>query len=290
MRFPRARITPQSKAGIRAKVRRDRAQATTAKRPTPTKKPGTFAATLAAIALQPCLVDCYGLDGVGLAQLAALLAAGWPWAGIILQCSNGLGVAGSVDWFPSMWKAARATPRYGTDWLRAAYQYHRVGVDPVKQADFALDIIDKAGGWGVGDLWFAIDIERGQQPAGATAAQVEDSVSRCAERVLSRTGRAAMLYAGSYTRDLGITSRMGCSLLWFPEWDGQLSWPTVGRMGFDINSTELWQVRGDKPATVPGYPTDSPIPGQDYSIMVRGNLPAAQGLAWTLARNGANPR
>ncbi len=240
--------------------------------------------------LQPLIVDVAKVDGITSAQVDTLVAAGYPWAGLAMQASHGLAMAGA--WFNGAWRSSSRVSvgaRYGVDWFRMAYHYLRVDESPTAQADVALGAVDLAGGWDDGDLWLGVDVERAEQPAGVTAPQVEGAVETFAARVLARTGRRPLLYAGSYTRDLGITSRMGCCLLWYPQWAPQISWPTVVRMGWDIDTTLLWQVTGNALATVPGYPQTTPIGLQDYSIMVRANLPAAQALAWTRTHTGARP-
>lgn len=240
--------------------------------------------------LQPLIVDCALMDGVTPSEVAQLVQAGYPWAGLSMQCSNGVAAAGA--WFNGAWRASSREvvgARYGVDWFRMAYHYFVLGQSPTQQADVALAAIDSAGGWDDGDLWLGVDVERGQQPADATKAQVEAAVSAFAGRVLSRTGKRPLLYAGSYTRGLGISSPMGCCMLWYPQWNSTLDWSTVARMGFDMSSTLLWQATGNAPASVPGYPATTPIGLQDYSIMVRANLPSADALEWTRTHTGSRP-
>lgn len=242
------------------------------------------------MALQPLIVDVASMDGVGPHEVATLVAAGPPWSGLIAQCSQGLASAGG--WFNDVWHAGSRDvvgERYGRTWFRGAYHYLLLSQSWRVQADLALTAVDDAGGWDDGDLWLGVDVERAGQSSGISASQVEDHVTGFAERVLSRTGRRALLYAGSYTRDLGITSWMGCCLLWYPQWSSSLSWSTVASMGWDMSTTLLWQVTGNAPASVPGYPTQTPIGLQDFSILVRDNLPAEQGLAWMRTHLGANP-
>ncbi len=242
------------------------------------------------MALQPLIVDFAIMDGITPASVATLFAAGVPWCGYIAQASHGVGMAGS--WFNGIWRAGSrgvVGDRYGRTWFRGAYHYLLLGQDSRAQADVALTAIENAGGWDDGDLWLGVDIERGEQPAGVTKEQVENDVTWFADRILSQTGKRPMLYAGSYTRDLGITSRMGCSLFWYPQWDQTLSWSTVARMGWDMRTTLLWQCTGNKPASVPGYPTETPIGLQDFSIMVRDNLHQDQALEWTRTHTGGSP-
>jgi hypothetical protein len=246
----------------------------------------------AATPLQACFVDLAQEDGITAAQIAQLALSGAPWSGVGLQCSNG--IYAFSGWFPGAWKAAgpsSANPAYGKTWFRFPYHYYVVGDDPGGQADTALGIIESSGGFDIGDLWMGVDIERGEQPAGVTAAQVEDGIEGFAERVLQRTGKRPILYAGSFTRELGIKSRMGCWALWFPEWEPTITWATVEAMGFDINTTLLWQDVGDGSNTAPpGYPHTTPIGAHlDISILVRANLPYADGLEWCRTHAGAQP-
>jgi hypothetical protein len=240
--------------------------------------------------LQPLIVDVAAMDGVGPTEIARLVAAGYPWAGLAMQCSHGLRQVG--HWFDAAWHASSrgvVAGRYAQDWFRIAYHYLVVSESPEQQADLALSAVDVAGGWDDGDLWLGADVERAEQPPGASRSLVEDTVARFAERVLGRTGRRPLLYAGSYTRDLGIASRMGCCLLWYPQWSPSIDWSTVRRMGWDIDTTMLWQVTGNAPASVPGYPATTPIGLQDFNVMVRANLPAAEALAWTRTHTGSRP-
>lgn len=245
--------------------------------------------------LQACIPDVYQFDGVGPSDVAKIVAAGYPWAGIILQASNGITAAST--WFPAMWKAAGRTgaagSRYGVDWLRAAYHFFLCNHDPIAQADLLLSTVDAAGGWDDGDLWPAVDIEAaaGNPAVGSPGAAgiVEAGLEAFSHRILTKIGKRPILYAGSYTRDLGIRSRMGCSLLWIPEWDAELNQALIIAMGWDLDSTLFWQVTGNAPAKVPNYPKTTPIGLQDYSVMIRANLPYAQGLAWTRSHTGSRP-
>lgn len=240
-------------------------------------------------AQQALIVDAWQFDGVKPADVATLVAAGAPWSGMIVQATHGKSLPSS--WFNAMWPELKraAGPRYGIDWLRGAYHYLIVGDDERTQAEMFVRAIETAGGWGDGDVWPAVDVERGEQPPNASAAQVEHAVSSYAEHVLRLLGKRPLGYLGSYTRDLGIKSRMGCALLWYPQWDATLSWGNVARMGWDQRTTLLWQYCGDGNAQLAGYPHTTPIGKLDISVMVRDNLPYAQGLDWTRTHTGAQP-
>lgn len=236
--------------------------------------------------LQPILVDAWYQDGVTPAKVPTLVAAGEPWCGMILQATHGL-AANQDGWFSAMWPVVRsaAGARYGKTWWRGAYALLQTLHNSIDQADLLASTIQLAGGWGDGDLWLSVDIEAGPGNPDShdpdARAIVEAGVRAFADRIAQLLGTRPMLYAGSYTRGLGITSRMGCPLLWFPEWDGAIDWNKVRAMGFDIASTLLWQDVGDgSDSAPPGYPHISPIGPLDLSVMVRDNLPAAQGLEW----------
>ena len=243
--------------------------------------------------LQAQFVDLAEEDGISPAKILQLQQAGPPWTGVIMQCANGKMTF--PNWFPAAWQAAGPSaqnPGYGQTTFRGAYGYYVVGDDPVQQADLALDQIDVAGGWDVGDLSLGVDIESGEQPDKITAAQVVDGLSAFSDRVFQRTGERPILYGGSLIRQLGITSRMGCQYLWIPEWDdeagpgqGRLDWNLVTQMGWDIDSTLLWQDVGDGSNTAPkGYPHVTPVGGNlDISTMVLSNMPYDQQIAWLVS-------
>lgn len=235
--------------------------------------------------LQSQFVDLAEEDGISAAQILKLQQSGPPWTGVILQSSNGVGTFPA--WFPDAWKVAAGASTYGKTTFRGAYGYYVVGDDPVKQADVGLDAIDAAGGWAAGDLAFGVDIESGEQPGGVTAAQVEEGLTEFADRVLQRTGRRPILYGGSLIRSLGIKSRMGCAYLWIPEWSesGTLDWNLVTEMGWNIDSTLLWQDVGDGSDTAPkGYPHTTPVGDElDISTMVLANMPYDQQIAWLVS-------
>jgi hypothetical protein len=73
--------------------------------------------------LQPLIVDVAAMDGVGPTEIARLVAAGYPWAGLAMQCSHGLRQVG--HWFDAAWHASSrgvVAGRYAQDWFRIAYR------------------------------------------------------------------------------------------------------------------------------------------------------------------------
>lgn len=145
-----------------------------------------------------------------------------------------------------MWPAARsaAGARYGANWFRYAYHYFIVGEDGAKQADFALGLVDSAGGWGPGDLPLVVDVETAEQPAGVTPQQVIDGVSEFAIRYAAAAGKEPILYAGSFIRGLGITSHMGCQLLITAAYGSTLPARLYLEMGWTLAELLGWQYQG----------------------------------------------
>lgn len=234
------------------------------------------AATAAVI--DALIVDLYEYDLNGRPDIAGLVAAGLPWAGLVLKASEGRYYNGGT-WLETYWPLARslAGSRYGASWFRGAYHYLRVDDDGAAQAAYYLARIQAVGGWGIGDLWPIVDIERTGQPANASKQQVIDAVSSWAEAIVAATGRAPMLYGGSYLRDLGIAEPMGCQALWVPSWSASLPASSYTSLGFALDNTWAWQYCGDGEAYLAGYPKTTPIGVADISAVIingGGNLQA----------------
>jgi len=234
----------------------------------------------------PVFVDAYALDDGGHLDIDALVAAGLPWAGIGLKATEGLYYPKDPSWFHSYWPKARsaAGARYGQTFFRFAYHYFRTDEDAVKQADFALGLVDSAGGWAEGDLRLVVDVESAEQPVGVMAQQVIDGVSAFAERVKTRHGQAPILYAGSYLRDLKITDHMGCAYLITAAYGATLPASLYESMGWDLAELLGWQYCSTDAYTGPAnYPRQCPLgPGPlDLTALTiaNGSTPEQQ-LAW----------
>jgi GH25 family lysozyme M1 (1,4-beta-N-acetylmuramidase) len=241
----------------------------------------------------PLIVDVYSGDGITQEKLTELATAGRPWCGAICKASEGLRADRG---FAATWPAIRAAggPRYGIDWFRGAYHFLRFDVDAMSQAASYLELVGAAGGWDVGDLWPIVDVERGQISARVTRTQVELAVRTFAIHVTRETGRAPMMYAGSFLRDLGITDHLGCQLLWTARYAADLPARTYESIGWTRARLWGWQYRGvpaaptdAAPAT---YPTTTPIGDLDISAIVIDDDNGHEApIAWTRTHNGSNP-
>jgi GH25 family lysozyme M1 (1,4-beta-N-acetylmuramidase) len=187
----------------------------------------------------PLLIDLF--PGDGLFHLDRVHDAGMPWIGAVGKATQGIRFRYD-NWFGWFWKTMHGFKRYGDDFARGAYHYLEFGPSGRSQADAFLSAIDKAGGWGRGDLWPVVDVERGgQDPQQLTRAIVEDTTHEFAGRVREVSGRPVILYGGELVRSLGITSRMGCELVHVARYTAELPKATYEQMGFSLDQLFAWQ-------------------------------------------------
>lgn len=226
----------------------------------------------------PLIVDAYAGDGAK--NWTALAAAGAPWCGAMLKATQGTYYTGGT-WFPGAWrmvKLAGVHANRGAGWVRGAYHYLSTTLSGRNQADYFVAALNRAGGWDSTDI-LAVDVERAGQRSTISAQGVIDCVSSFAERTRELTGRWMMLYGGSWLRDLGITSRMGCKYLWIARYSGLLPAEAYTRIGWDRNSLAMWQYAGlagggkmepaDPAQRLKGYPFEAPGCGPiDISAVV----------------------
>ncbi len=160
-------------------------------------------------------------------------------------------------------------------WFRGAYLFLRFAADGAAQADAYLAAVDRAGGWDRGDIVPIIDVELGKATdprnlnAKASAQQIVACATGCAERIKSVTGNRVMLYGRGAMRDRGITSHMGCDLVWNPSYTAKMV--TNGLQTWGLEDIALWQYCGDNSSALPNYPHS--VPGFnkiDISVYIRG--------------------
>jgi GH25 family lysozyme M1 (1,4-beta-N-acetylmuramidase) len=247
----------------------------------------------------PVFVDLYAEDIDGKPHLDALVKAGLPWAGLGLKASEGTYYPSGhqADWFNTYWPATKfaAGSRYGKSFYRYAYHYYRVGEDPAQQAQLFLKTIENAGGWGLGDLWPMIDVESAENPSSGShlPAQVEDEVTELANYLFTEHGRKPVLYGGSYLRDLGITSHMGCQYFSTAIYGLTLNTPSqpdtrkfIASMGWSMDQLLSWQYQGTDGWSGPShYPRICPMASTplDLSAMICGGSTQDEQLAWIAA-------
>lgn len=202
-----------------------------------------------------------------------VLAAHPQIVGVIIKATQATNYAPA--WFVKHWPRVRdvARARYGDTWFRGCYHFLDFRVDGTKQADFFLDHVERAGGWGDGDIHPIVDVELGGPNGSATAAQVIECTTAFARRVKERSGRKVILYGRGAMRDLGIRDRMGCDAVWNPAYTREMV--TNGLTpAWSLDDVVLWQYAGDGagdaskhglPLTIPGFPTN-----MDMSVFVDG--------------------
>lgn len=215
------------------------------------------------------------------------LARDPAWNGAILKTSEGHRAYDA--WLGPHWRAVGAASDR-QDWLRGGYHFAIMDGRGREQADVCLDAIERAGGWFERDLFVTVDAEEGSgnhvRVAQLGRAVVEDTVDSFSARVLERTGRPTILYAGWWLRSIGVTSRMGCEWLWMASYTRTLQAATYGAMGWDPSRLLLWQYDGSQGAdgVLAGYPTRAPITGGesvDVSVLTMpGGVEALRRVLW----------
>lgn len=238
---------------------------------------------------QPFLfVDVYEFDVAGKPAWNVLVNTP-GYYGAIIKATEGTYYDGGA-WFKKNWPAVRDAggDRYGRTWFRGAYHFLKFNIDGAKQADYYLNAINSAGGWDAGDIIPVIDVELGNDGSkdpskrnsnqDATAQQIIDCTTACAERIRSVTGRRIMLYGRGAMRDKGISDRMGCDIVWNPCYT-----PTIVMHGLEawtLDDVALWQYCGDGVAQFDKLPHSVPNFGAvDISVYIDGaNKPTFDSL------------
>jgi GH25 family lysozyme M1 (1,4-beta-N-acetylmuramidase) len=255
--------------------------------------------------LDPLFVDASVWQDAQIAPAAwETLAADPRFHGVILKATEGIGgpqawQRSSAAWFAKHWPAVRtlgntkrrAHERYGVDFFRGGYHFLLAGHDGAKQADFYLDTIERAGGWGIGDLWPIVDVEEGSGNAALVAARPDGVSMLCrtveafVSRVQQRTGRDVVLYAGWWLASLGIRERFGCAWLWYASYTRTLPTAVYERIGWSRDRLLWWQYCGANAqgplAELAGYPSTTPLGNVDISALtLPGGLAALRAGLW----------
>jgi len=193
--------------------------------------------------------------------------------GAILKAWEGLQY-NDGGWFTNNWSAVRDAggDRYGDSWFRGAYLFLRFASDGAAQADAYLRAVDEAGGWDYGDVIPVVDVELGSEKNSnfrASAEQIVECTSECADRIRSETGRRVMLYGRGAMRERSITDHMKCDVVWNPSYTAHMV--TNGLQAWDLEDIVLWQYCGDNKGFVANLPTSvAGFPKLDISVYIKG--------------------
>lgn len=208
------------------------------------------------------VADLYEQD-LGPSPNFAALAADPRIVGVILKATQGVQYAPA--WFQTNWGRARVCG------IRGAYHFGMPISSGAQQADFFLAAIAAAGGFSGEDMPAIWDLEGS---IWTSSQQIIDRSSEFSARILERTGKRPLLYAGATIRDNQITDHMGFDGLYTPHLD-------MSRAGWPLSSYKLWQYAGDgklyNPASAAyGFPTSIPgWGGTDMSVVMDGGVFAA---------------
>lgn len=188
------------------------------------------------------LIDAYTGDAAINWQMFAL--AGAPWIGGVLKVSQGQYYSSNSDhahpgWLHTNWLTMRANGL-----RRGGYHYLEIATPANLQAEFYMRNVTAAGGFAAGDLPPIVDVETASN-GNPSAKQIIDCTSTYAARIKQLTGRAPILYGGSFLHDHGITDRMGCDYLWIARYTATLPANVYERIGWTLDRVLAWQYRGD---------------------------------------------
>lgn len=192
--------------------------------------------------------------------------------GCILKATQGVTYAPA--WFTQNWPRVRAVggDRYGRSWFRGCYHFATPTPGGAAQADYLLAAVDRAGGWGDGDLAPAWDLEGAKW---SSKQQIVDVSSAFAERVKMQLGRTPILYTGATWRQFNVTQRAGFQQLWSTHMDKMAAY------GWPNDRYVLWQYAGTgklyNPLTkVLGFPAyvEGINQGEDMNVVLDGGVPA----------------
>lgn len=217
--------------------------------------------------------------------------------GCYVKASEGTAWGASDEsWFRRSWQAVREAggARYGDDWFRGCYHFLRFQQDGALQADYMLDLVNSAGGWGPGDLMPWVDVEEGGQGTWAGGERLEDikdpakrarltgEVTACVTSFVSRVkqrypGMRVGVYGRGLFRDLGMTAcRFGADAACNPAYT--VTMPSMAQYGWPLEDVVEWQLCGDGEVHAKGFPSLLPGWGRtDYSVVLNGSKRVSMG-------------
>lgn len=124
--------------------------------------------------------------------------------------------------------------------FRGAYHWHVPGIDPKKQAEHFVGVVDKAGGFGgEKDLPLAVDFE--DTNVKVKGKPLVEEIETLCDRVWTLTGRAPILYTGNWYYEayaLNVESvRLGSLPLWLALYP---------KLGADVDPVEGWDLAAER--------------------------------------------
>jgi hypothetical protein len=204
------------------------------------------------------LVDLYPLDE-GPRPPWNVLVNSPLYYGAIIKASQGISSwYNDKGWFKTNWPALREAggAHSGTTWLRGAYHFLNFWQSGKDQADFYLSCLEQAGGLKPDDIVPIVDVEQGGERnpnRRASKQEVIDCTMAWVTRVKERTGRRVCLYGRGAMRDLRITSKMGCDVVWNPSYTSVMVKNGI-IPPWTLDEIGLWQYCGDGDATFDKLP------------------------------------
>jgi GH25 family lysozyme M1 (1,4-beta-N-acetylmuramidase) len=221
--------------------------------------------------------DCLGVDlyeGDGNYDLGKLGAAGEPWVMAMIKVSQGITYNGGT-WLSGKWKQASSCwgSRLGKSGFRVGYHYLDCAVDGALQGSYFLSQIVTAGGFGAGDPFVWMDLERGGQRRPFTKDQIVTCAKAFVDYVAKNSGKRVVCYGGEYLRDNKIVlAEIDCLYGSVADYDATLAPSTYQSIGCPLLDMMSWQYCGVESANnvqahLKGYPWTTPSGPADISAI-----------------------
>jgi len=190
---------------------------------------------------------------------------------VILKATEGTSYSWAKSWLPQNWSALGDTRL-----ARGAYHYLLFAKSGKEQAEFYLESVDAAGGFGDGDLHPIFDAEwKLNEGVGKDA--ILDCISDFIT-VIRAEGHKVIRYGRTLFNDLHITTDTGADFAWIPRYNNELE--PEDHVGFA--EADLWQYTNGRynftpwPNAAPGMrPGDVSVVLTDLARLTRSGVAPA---------------